>query len=88
MIRLHTLSPILHKLQGLYTQQWHCDDHNACHTPGARMVCSALHSIKAVCQPGWCPVDGLTGLWELTVKAQCLSACLPPRYTWPSYQPI
>jgi len=39
---------------------------NVCHTPRAKMVCSALYFIKA----GWCPVDGLTGLWGLTVKAQ------------------
>ena len=25
-------------------------------------------------------MDRLTGLWGLTVKAQCLSACLPPRH--------
>jgi len=31
-----------------YTQQGHCDRHNASHTPRARMVCSAFHSIKAV----------------------------------------
>jgi len=31
-----------------YTQQGHCDRHNACHTPRARMMCSASHSIKAV----------------------------------------
>jgi len=32
---------------------------------------------RGCCQPGRCPADRLTGLWELTVKAQCLSACLP-----------
>ena len=31
-----------------YTQQGHCDWHNVCHTPGARMVSSAFHSTKAV----------------------------------------
>jgi len=40
--------------------------YNVCHTPRAKMVCSALHFIKA----GQYPVDGLTGLWGLTVKAQ------------------
>jgi len=39
---------------------------NVCHTPRAKMVRSALYFIKA----GRCPVDGLTGLWGLTVKAQ------------------
>ena len=31
-----------------YTQQGHCDWHNVCHTPGARLVSSAFHSTKAV----------------------------------------
>ena len=31
-----------------YTQQGHYDRHNACHTPRARMMCSASHSIKSV----------------------------------------
>ena len=41
-------------------------------------------------QPGRCPADGLTDLWGWTVKAQCLSACLPPRHPnslWRSYRP-
>ena len=38
------------------------------------MVSSAFHSTKAVVsQVG---AMRLTGLWGLTVKAQCLSACL------------
>jgi len=35
------------------------------------------------------PIE-LTGLWGLTVMAQCLSACLPPRHPnslWLSYRP-
>ena len=50
--------------------------------------CIPLH--QGCCQPGRCPADGLSGLWGLTVKAQCLSACLPPRHPnslWLSYRP-
>jgi len=39
--------------------------------------CIPLH--QGCCQPGRCPADRLAGLWGLTVKAQCLSACLVPR---------
>jgi len=64
------------------TQQGHCDRHNAWHSARARMVCSAfqcpLH--QGCCQPGRCPADRLTGLWGLTVKAQCPSACLSSRH--------
>ena len=35
------------QLQGL-VQEGHFDRHNAYHTPKARMVCSAFHSIKVV----------------------------------------
>ena len=38
--------------------------------------CISLH--QGCRQPAWCPADKLTALWGLTVKAQCLSACLPP----------
>jgi len=31
-----------------YTRQGHCDLHNVCHTPGARMVSRAFHFTKAV----------------------------------------
>ena len=54
---------------------------------------SIMHSThQGCCQPGRCPADGLAGLWGLTVKAQCLSACLPPscrhpKSLWLSYQP-
>jgi len=43
--------------RSFYTQQGHFDWHNACHTPGARMVCSAFHSTKAVVKlfPKWLP---------------------------------
>jgi len=34
-------------LKVFYTQRG-CDWHNICHAPGARIVCSAFHSIKAV----------------------------------------
>ena len=63
-----------------------CNRHNAWSQDG--MQCIPLH--QGCCQPGRCPADGLTGLWGLTVKAQCLSACLPPRHPislWLSYQP-
>jgi len=44
-----TLTYIAVELQELYAQQGHyCDIHNVCHTPRARMVCSAFHPIKAV----------------------------------------
>jgi len=36
-----------------YTQQGHCDWHNVCLTPGARMVCSAFHS-TVVSHQGCC----------------------------------
>jgi len=52
------------------------------------MQCIPLH--QGCCQPGRCPADGLAGLWGLTVKAQCLSACLPSRHPDSlclSYQP-
>ena len=48
----------------------------ATYTPEATMMCSAFHFIKAVVSPA----DGLTGLWGLTVKAHCLSTCLPPTH--------
>ena len=35
----------------VYTQQGHCDWHNVCHTPGARMVSSAFHSTEAEDDP-------------------------------------
>ena len=46
----------------------------------------AVHSTPSelLCNPGQCPVDGLTGPWGLTVKAQCLSSCPPPRHPIPS----
>ena len=58
--------------------------------PGARMVSSAFHSTKAFVSQVGAPADGLAGLWGLTVKAQCLSACLPPKHPnslWLSYRP-
>ena len=42
---------------------------DASHTPGARMVCSAFYSIKAIVnQVGALHLMVLTGLWGLTVK--------------------
>jgi len=62
-----------------YTQQGHCDLTQCLATPPEPGECAVpLH--QGCCQPGWCPVDGLAGLWRLNVKAQCLSACLPPRH--------
>ena len=61
------------------------------HAPWSQdgVQCIPLH--QGFCQPGQCPADGLAGLWGLTVKAQCLSACLPPRHPnslWLSYRPF
>ena len=50
--------------------------------------CIPLH--QGCCQPGRYPANRLADLWGLTVKAQCLSACMPPRHPnslWLSYQP-
>jgi len=54
------------------------------------MVCSAFHSTKAVVSQVSALQTRLAGLWGLTVKAQCLSTCLPPRHPntlWLSYRP-
>ena len=56
--------------------------HSACHTPRARMVCSAFHTTKAVVSQVSALRMGLQACGDigLTVKVQRLIACLPPRH--------
>ena len=61
-----------------YIQQGHCDRHKDCHTPGARMVCSAFHSIKVVVSQVGALWMGLQARGGLTVKAHCLRAPTHP----------
>ena len=69
-------APLWWKLAAARSQQGHCDCHNVQPRPWSQDGVQCNPHNQGCCQPGRCPVDGLAGLWGLTVKAQCLGACM------------